>query len=96
MTHLNKLNEVLVSQTGTRIQGHLDSIKESCQPYLLAVGTQKNLIHKYFIIIDKHALPSKLLDSLVCFDELFKTHFVFGTSYNHDLANVYNFLQTTV
>ncbi|KAK9528105.1 hypothetical protein VZT92_014598 [Zoarces viviparus] len=28
---------------------HLDSIMESLQPYLLAVGTQKSLIHKYFI-----------------------------------------------
>lgn len=85
-----------MSQTGTSIQGHLDSITESRQPYLLAVGTQKNVIRKYFIIIDKHAIPCKSPDSLACFDELFKAHFVFGTSYNHDLANVYNFLQTTI
>ncbi|KAF5886490.1 uncharacterized protein DAT39_001517, partial [Clarias magur] len=28
-------------KTGTSIQGHLDSIGESLQPYLLAVGPKK-------------------------------------------------------
>lgn len=83
-------------QTGTSIQGHLDSITDSRQPYLLAVGTQKNEIHKFFIVVDKHAIPCKSPDSLACVDELFKAHFVFCTSYNKDLANVYSFLQTTI
>ncbi|XP_033989913.1 uncharacterized protein LOC117485465 [Trematomus bernacchii] len=83
-------------KTGTSIQGHLDSIMESRQPYLLAVGTQRSVIHKYFIVIDKHAIPCKSPDCLACIDELFKAHFVFGTSYNQDLVNVYNFLQTTI
>ncbi|XP_056291528.1 uncharacterized protein LOC130207105 isoform X1 [Pseudoliparis swirei] len=83
-------------ETGTSIQGHLDGIADSLQPYLLAVGTQRNVIHKYFIVIDKHAISCKSSGSLACFDELFKAHFVFGTSYNHDLVNVYNFLQTTI
>lgn len=87
---------VFVSQTGTSIQGHLDGITESLQPYLLAVGTQRSVIHKYFIVIDKHAVPCKSPGSLACFDELFKAHFVFGTSYDHDLVNMYNFLQTTI
>lgn len=69
---------------------------ESRQPYLLAVGTQMSVIHKYFIVIDKHAIPCKSPDCLACIDELFKAHFVFGTSYNQDLVNVYNFLQTTI
>ncbi|XP_030576815.1 uncharacterized protein LOC115773972 [Archocentrus centrarchus] len=83
-------------KTGTSLQGHLDGITESLQPYLLAVGTQKSVIHKYFIVIDKHAIPCKSPGSLACFDELFKAHFVFGTSYDHDLVNVYSFLQTTI
>ncbi|XP_038823645.1 uncharacterized protein LOC120023664 [Salvelinus namaycush] len=83
-------------KTGTSIQGHLESVMESFQPYLLAVGTQRSAIHKYFIVIDKHAIPCKSPDSLACFDELFKAHFVFGTSYNQNLVNVYNFLQTTI
>ncbi|KAF0022411.1 hypothetical protein F2P81_025323 [Scophthalmus maximus] len=82
--------------TGTSVQGHLDSITESLQPYLLAVGTQRSGIHKYFIVIDEHAIPCKSPDSLACFNKLLKAHFVFGTSYNQDLANVYNFLQTTI
>ncbi|KAK1880568.1 putative protein C03B1.9 [Dissostichus eleginoides] len=77
-------------KTGTSIQGHLDSIMESRQPYLLAVGTQRSVIHKYFIVIDKHAIPCKSPDCLACIDELFKAHFAFGTSYNQDLMNVYN------
>ncbi|KAF6736420.1 hypothetical protein FQA47_009189, partial [Oryzias melastigma] len=44
--------------TGTSIQGFLDGITESLQPFLLAVGTQKSVVHKYFIVIDKHAIPS--------------------------------------
>ena len=65
---VKNLNYVFVSQTGTSIQGHLDSITESCQPYLLAVGTQKSTISKYLIIIDKHAITCKSVDSITCFD----------------------------
>jgi hypothetical protein len=64
-------------------------------PICLLVGTQRSVIHKHVIVIDKHAIPCKS-DIIACFDELFKAHFVFGTSYNQDLVNVYNFLQTTL
>ncbi len=77
-------------------QGHLDGITESLHPYLLAVGAQRSVIQKYFIVIDKRAISCESSGSLACFDELFKAHFVFGTSYNHDLMNVYNFLQTAI
>ncbi|KAM9445762.1 uncharacterized protein Hap1MRO34_024512 isoform 2-T2 [Clarias gariepinus] len=83
-------------KTGTSIQGHLDSIGESLQPYLLAVGPKKSRVHSWFIVIDQHALPCKAANSLACVDELFKAHFVFGTSYCQELINVYSFLQTTV
>ena len=93
MTNSNRgTNYVLLSQTGTSVEGHLDSIRGSLQPYLLAVGTQKSVIHKYFIVIDKHAIPCKSPDSIASFDELFKAHFVFGTSYDHDLANMFMIL----
>ncbi|KAF3855600.1 hypothetical protein F7725_016323 [Dissostichus mawsoni] len=59
-------------------------------------GDQRSVIHKHFIAIDKHAIPCKSPDCRSCIDELFKAHFVFGTSYNQDLVNVYNFLQTTI
>ncbi|XP_041634628.1 uncharacterized protein si:cabz01074946.1 isoform X2 [Cheilinus undulatus] len=80
----------------TSIQDHLDSITENLQPYLLAVGPQKKEINKYFIVIDKHAIPCQSADSLAAIDELFKAHFVFGTSYNQDLINVFNFVQTSI
>ncbi|KAJ8364593.1 hypothetical protein SKAU_G00134240 [Synaphobranchus kaupii] len=83
-------------KTGTSVQGHLDGITESLQPYLLAVGTQLSVIQKYFIVIDKHAIPCKSPDSLACVDELFKAHFVFGASYNQNLENMYNFMQTSI
>ncbi|XP_041802086.1 uncharacterized protein LOC121612955 [Chelmon rostratus] len=83
-------------KTGTSVQGHLDSITERRQPYLLAVGTQKSAIHKHLLVIDKHAIPRQSPDCLASFDELFKAHFFFATSYNRDLANVYHFLQTAV
>ncbi|XP_032386248.1 uncharacterized protein LOC116698425 [Etheostoma spectabile] len=53
-------------KTGTSVQGHLDSIMECLQPYLLAVGTKRSVIHTYFIVIDKHAIPCKSPDSLAC------------------------------
>ncbi|CAL9706546.1 unnamed protein product [Knipowitschia caucasica] len=81
---------------GTSIQGHLDNISESLQPYLLAVGAKKSMIESYYIVIDKHALPCKASTSLACVDELFKAHFVFGTRYCPELTNVYTFLQTSV
>ncbi|XP_051503155.1 uncharacterized protein LOC127411535 [Myxocyprinus asiaticus] len=83
-------------KTGTSIQGHLDSIGESLQPYLLVVGPKRSRVQSCFIVIDQHALPCKASNSLACVDELFKAHFVFGTSYCQELTNVYSFLQTTV
>ncbi|TNN75586.1 hypothetical protein EYF80_014136 [Liparis tanakae] len=50
-------NLVKFIKIGTSIQGQLDGIADSLQPYLLAVGTQRNVIHKYFIVIEKHAIP---------------------------------------
>ncbi|XP_026003148.1 uncharacterized protein LOC113009184 [Astatotilapia calliptera] len=86
---------VVFKKTGTNIQEHLDSITTSTQPYLLAVGVKKNDIHRFFIILDKNAMPCKSTSSLGTVDELFKAHFVFGTSYNTMLHNMYMFIQTT-
>ncbi|KAL2096963.1 hypothetical protein ACEWY4_006170 [Coilia grayii] len=78
------------------IEGHLEGITQSVQPYLLAVGPKKSRIQSYFIVVDKQALPCKSSNSLAAVDELFKAHYVFGTTYCHELTNVYTFLQTTV
>lgn len=86
----------LSSQTGTSIQEHLDAITTSSQPYLLAVGVRKNAIQQFFIILDKNAILCRSPSPLGAFDELFKAHFVFGTSYNTLLHNMYTFIQTTV
>ncbi len=60
------------------------------------MGPQKNSVHQYFIVLDLHAIPCKSTSSLGAFDELFSAHFVFGTSYNIMLHNMYTFIQTTV
>ncbi|CAL8403117.1 unnamed protein product [Arctogadus glacialis] len=87
---------VIFKKTGTSIQEHIDTITTSAQPYLLAVGVRKDVVHQFFIILDRSAIPCRSTSSLGAFDELFKAHFVFGTSYNSMLHNMYMFIQTTV
>ncbi|XP_061884963.1 uncharacterized protein LOC133635730 [Entelurus aequoreus] len=95
--HLVVFKKILLSiGTGTSIQEHLDTISTSTQPYLLAVGVRKNTTHQFFIILDKNAIPCRSHSSLGAFDELFKAHFVFVTSYHTMLHNMYTFIQTTL
>ncbi|KAK2840958.1 hypothetical protein Q7C36_012537 [Tachysurus vachellii] len=79
--------------SASQAEKHLVVFKK---PYLLAVGPQKNSVHQYLIVLDQHAIPCKSTSSLGALDELFKAHFVFGTSYNIMLHNMYTFIQTTV
>ncbi|CAL8236585.1 unnamed protein product [Boreogadus saida] len=83
-------------KTGTSVQQHLDNIPQSSQPYLLAQGPTKSSIHSFFIAIDKHALPCQATSSVGALDELFKAHYVFGTSYSPALNNFFTFLQTSI
>ncbi|KAF7645798.1 hypothetical protein LDENG_00198160, partial [Lucifuga dentata] len=86
---------VVFKKSGTNIEEHLQGITASIQPYLLAVGVQKNgssVLHHS----DQNAIPCKSAASLGAFDELFKARFVFGTSYSTMLPNMYTFMQTTV
>ncbi|XP_076880265.1 uncharacterized protein LOC143528191 [Brachyhypopomus gauderio] len=83
-------------KTGDSIQGHLDAITQTSQPYLLATGTCRTNIHRFFIVIDKIAIPCHATTSLGAFDELFKAHFVFGTEFSECLGNMYTFIQTTI
>lgn len=81
---------------GTSVQQHLDNITQSSQPYILAQGPTKSSIHSFFIAIDKHALPCQATTSVGALDELFKTHYVFGTSYSPAMNNFFTFLQTSI
>ncbi|XP_053351521.1 uncharacterized protein LOC128521493 [Clarias gariepinus] len=83
-------------KVGTSVQQHLDNITQSSQPYLLAQGSTQSTIHSYFIVVDKHALPCKATGSVGVFDELFKAHYVFGTSYSFSLSSFFTFVQTTI
>ena len=83
-------------QTGNAVEEHLNSIKDIKQQYLLAVGPKKTSIHVYYIVLDKQAIPCNSSNAVGAFDELFKSHFVFGTSYNKVLHNMFTFIQTTI
>lgn len=87
---------IVFKKSGPSIDEHLDAITSSTQPYLLAVGPQRNQISQYFIILDKTAIPCMSNSSLSAFDELFKAHFVFGTAYHNMLYNMFTFIQTTI
>lgn len=78
------------------MQQHLDKISQRTQPYLLAHGSIQSSIHAFFIVIDNYAIPCKATCSVGALDELFKAHYVFGTSYSAPLTNFFTFLQTTV
>ncbi|GAA6225850.1 uncharacterized protein LOC120725466 [Lates japonicus] len=89
-------NLIKFLKAGTSVQQHLDNITQSSQPYLLAQGPTRSTIHAFYIVIDKHALPCKVTGSVGALDELFKAHYVFGTSYSSSLTNFFTFLQTTI
>ncbi|CAI5697313.1 unnamed protein product [Oreochromis niloticus] len=80
-------NLIKFPKAGTSVQQHLDN---SSQPYLLAQGSTRSSIHT-FIVIDKHALPRKATGSVGALDELFRAHYVFGTSYSSLLTNFFPF-----
>ncbi|XP_037304448.2 uncharacterized protein si:ch211-277p15.1 [Pungitius pungitius] len=83
-------------KVGSSVQQHLDNITMSSQPYLLAQGSTQSTIHSYYIVVDKHAIPCKATGSVGAFDELFKAHYVFGTSYSYSLSSFFTFVQTTI
>lgn len=85
---------MIVLQSGTTLEEHLDSVIQSEQTYLLSMGAKRSCINFYFMV-NKHALPCKAICSIGAFDELFKAHFVFGTSNHQALLNLYKFIQTT-
>lgn len=66
------------------------------QPFLLCVGENRKSIQRYFVIVDMKAIPCKAQTSVGAFDELFKAHFVFGTSYSESLSSFYIFIQTAI
>ncbi|XP_051985524.1 uncharacterized protein LOC127646110 [Xyrauchen texanus] len=69
---------------------------EGLQPHLLAVGSAKNNIHNFYIVLDGQLIPCQAKSSLAAFDELFKAYFVFSVSYPHCLNAMYTFIQTTI
>lgn len=58
--------------------------------------TKKKAVHQFFIILDKNAISCRSASSLSAFDKLFKAHYVFATTYNPMLYNMFTFIQTTV
>ncbi|XP_016327723.1 uncharacterized protein LOC107677358 [Sinocyclocheilus anshuiensis] len=80
---------------GTSIPMFLEKVG-SAQPFLLCIGENTKSIQRFFIIVDMKPIPCKAPTTVAAFDELFKAHFVFSTSYHESLANFYMFIQTAV
>ena len=61
---------------------------------MIAIGPNKAAISTYYICIDGKIIPVENNSSDGAFDELFKSHFVFHTSYEPSLDGFYKFIQT--
>ncbi|XP_056305637.1 uncharacterized protein LOC130217549 [Danio aesculapii] len=90
-THLVKFYKSCQS-----LDDHLLTTEGNPQPYLLASGTSKAQVSTFYIVMDRKILPCQSCTSLGAFDELFKSHFVFGVKYDDALSSLYTFVQTTV
>ena len=86
---------IVILQSCRSLQKH-SGTEQRRQPYILAVGTTRSSIHEYYITLDGELLPCKAKSALSAFDELFKTHYVFGISYDQALSSMYTFVQTTI
>ncbi|KAK7929678.1 hypothetical protein WMY93_006073 [Mugilogobius chulae] len=82
-------------KSSSSLEEHLRDDKNS-QPYIIAVGQTKSQINTFYVAVDKKPIPCQSTSSLGAFDELFKAHFVFNTSYDPSLVQFYNFIQTTI
>nr|XP_055045814.1 uncharacterized protein LOC129431790 isoform X1 [Misgurnus anguillicaudatus]XP_055045815.1 uncharacterized protein LOC129431790 isoform X1 [Misgurnus anguillicaudatus] len=80
---------------GTSIPAFLEKFG-SAQPFLLCIGENKKSIQRFFLVVDMKAIPCKAQTSVGAFDELFKAHFVFSTSYSESLSSFYIFIQTAI
>ncbi|KAK7915377.1 hypothetical protein WMY93_011138 [Mugilogobius chulae] len=68
-------------KSSSSLEEHLRDDKNS-QPYIIAVGQTKSQINTFYVAVDKKPIPCQSTSSLGAFDELFKAHFVFNTSYD--------------
>ncbi|XP_016103400.1 uncharacterized protein [Sinocyclocheilus grahami] len=90
---INRL--VVYQKSRTSLEQHLQQ-REGRQPYLLAVGRNRNQIEHFYIALNKNLVPCQSDTSLGAFDELFKAHFVFNLAYDEALLHFYTFIQTTI
>ncbi|XP_016386104.1 uncharacterized protein LOC107722314 isoform X1 [Sinocyclocheilus rhinocerous] len=90
---INRL--VVYQKSRISLEQHLQQ-REGRQPYLLAVGRNRNQIEHFYIALNKNLIPCQSDTSLCAFDELFKAHFVFNLAYDEALLHFYTFIQTTI
>lgn len=83
-----------------RVEQTLSSIFKKSQPLLSPTSWPWDLRRIQFTSTSsffyQYVIPCKSACSLGAFYKLLKAHFVFGTSYNIMLHNMYTFIQTTV
>ncbi|XP_019899180.1 uncharacterized protein LOC105021033 isoform X2 [Esox lucius] len=83
-------------KAGTNMATFLKDVGCDQQPFLLCVGERKNILQKFYVVVDQKAIPCQAETSLAAFDELFKAHYVFSVTYHEALCNFYTFIQTTI
>ncbi|XP_063903501.1 uncharacterized protein LOC135129212 [Zophobas morio] len=67
--------------------------RPSKQPFILAIGTSKAAISKYYVVFDEHIIPSPEQNVITAFDLCFKVHFVFNLDFEKSLEYFYKFVQ---
>ncbi|KYN29790.1 hypothetical protein ALC57_00755 [Trachymyrmex cornetzi] len=79
---------------GLPLPSKQELIKIILQPFLLAVGSNQQAISNFYIAFDGKLLPCTAhASSIVAFDILFKTHYVFGCKYEESLEIFWKFVQ---
>ncbi|KAL3987727.1 hypothetical protein ACER0C_014842 [Sarotherodon galilaeus] len=91
-------NSIAITSDSTIWSGSLETKVSASQAERHLVVFKKVCVSFLFLCssLCLTRMPCKSTSSLGAFDELFKAHFVFGTSYSTMLHNMYMFIQITV
>lgn len=64
--------------------------------HILAVGTARNRINEYYIVLDGELVPCKAKSSRQSLMNFSKAHYLFGISCDQALTSISLFVQTTI
>ena len=88
-------NKIFLSQIGTDVASAAkNKDPEFRQPFLLALGEPRKP-HQYFLVLDKTAVDAGT-NTVVAFDRLFKSHYLFGIDFSPVLKNFWEFIASVI